>query len=131
MQSRIEIRGNQITIYCLPECHVDFIPITPGVIPPIKTIEPPKPKTVTSPKTKEKTAKAHRKSFRYTKLKTLCKEKKVYECWNCGGKHELTMHHIKSMEQCIKEGNPEQIYDLDNIVWLCVECHNQFHKDNR
>lgn len=56
------------------------------------------------------------------------KKRDNYICQECGesNKRLLQSHHIKSKSQY-----PNLIFDLNNGITLCVECHAQKHKDDK
>lgn len=65
----------------------------------------------------------HYKTAAYREWRENVFERDCYSCLNCGvtgGK--LHPHHIKSYTY-----SPEDRYDVDNGVTLCVPCHHQLH----
>lgn len=55
-------------------------------------------------------------------------------CQECGNKHDLNAHHIKSFSSIIKENNIMEyeqginclaLWDLSNGITLCNSCHNK------
>jgi 5-methylcytosine-specific restriction endonuclease McrA len=47
-----------------------------------------------------------------------------YACIVCGKKGgELASHHLESWNT-----NPGKRFDIDNVVTLCKQCHNGFHR---
>ena len=46
------------------------------------------------------------------------------KCLICGSKKEIRMHHKKHVAS-----NPELEYDIDNVVFLCEDCHRVIHSD--
>ena len=53
------------------------------------------------------------------------KERDNYTCQICGNSPsgKLNLHHLNAWKSF-----PEQRFDLDNGVTLCVDCHKEFHK---
>ena len=47
------------------------------------------------------------------------KRKKKYECWICGGKHHLQLHHRSY--KLLGEEKP------NHVIWLCEKCHSELH----
>lgn len=43
-------------------------------------------------------------------------------CLKCFSRQDIECHHIYSVNS-----NPEMIYVMDNIIPLCLECHDIFH----
>ena len=54
---------------------------------------------------------------------------KVYdkssECYICGEKNNLTIHHIQP-----KNLYPEEKYNIDNVILLCDKCHKLIHESD-
>jgi len=48
-----------------------------------------------------------------------------YKCQHCGTKHSLTAHHIKEVVYY-----PELMYDIDNGLTLCIDCHHKEHSES-
>ena len=47
-----------------------------------------------------------------------------FKCTECGEKHGLEAHHSKkSVRECIEEKNIDYIFDIENGIALCSECH--------
>lgn len=47
-----------------------------------------------------------------------------HKCTECGGKNNLEAHHCKkSVKQCIMEEDIAYIFDIDNGITLCSNCH--------
>lgn len=53
------------------------------------------------------------------KIKELCR----YQCVLCG-KKGTQVHHITYRSE-----DSSKIDDLDNLILLCIECHNKVHSD--
>lgn len=49
-------------------------------------------------------------------------ERDNYTCQVCGKNKNFVAHHLNSWDIF-----PEQRYDIDNGICLCVDCHKQFH----
>jgi len=70
------------------------------------------------------------KNRKYTKKKWINFAKQIFErdnwtCQDCskqGG--QLNAHHILPWA-----GNPNLIFDKDNIITLCVSCHTKLHQE--
>lgn len=50
-------------------------------------------------------------------------------CEKCGGQGRLDCSHIKSVDQCQKDGESEKAYDPDNIQILCRKCHQAYDRN--
>lgn len=86
----------------------------------------------------EKQKKTFYNSSRWIGLRKIALMRDNHECQHCKeqglvhadstkeeGKHksvELNVHHIKEIEH-----HPELAEELDNLVTLCIECHNKVH----
>ena len=58
-----------------------------------------------------------------TRWNKLSKElRKNAECLICGSKENLVVHHLNGYWEF-----PEQRYDKDNLVVLCISCHQKYH----
>ena len=75
--------------------------------------------------------------FRQWKLGVLKKDNKI--CQHCGSIKNLETHHIKEFLTILKENkietleqalNCEELWDLNNGLTLCKECHNKTKKGN-
>ena len=59
-------------------------------------------------------------------LKRAVKERDNYRCKHCGrgelGGITLHIHHLQTVRN-----HPELALNMDNLVCLCNECHNEFH----
>jgi len=65
-----------------------------------------------------------RRSERYKNWAKAVKEEAKYICNDCGdSKTKKHSHHIKPVCK-----HPENIFDLDNGVCLCIPCHKQRHR---
>ena len=51
-----------------------------------------------------------------------CLKKSSYTCKKCGNRGDLNAHHKNSWHSF-----PDQRFNLDNLVCLCVPCHREFH----
>ena len=66
--------------------------------------------------------------WRKTRLKVLARDH--FECVMCNAEGRLTINQKQSLEvDHIKEldSHPDLAYDMDNLVTLCVSCHNKKH----
>jgi transposase len=52
-----------------------------------------------------------------------CFERDDYRCRICGERGRLNAHHIWPFQRF-----PERMYDVNNLVTLCKDCHDGFHK---
>ena len=65
----------------------------------------------------------HYRNSEYIKWRRIVYERDNYTCLNCGVRGVfLHPHHIKSYTYY-----PEDRYDVENGVTLCVSCHHQLH----
>jgi len=46
-----------------------------------------------------------------------------FKCRMCNSKNHLEIHHIKSVKQCILDDDIDYIFDIENGVALCRNCH--------
>ena len=59
-------------------------------------------------------------------------ERDNYTCRKCGDNtgHNLIAHHIIPVKQCMQENRLGLIYDVDNGLTVCEECHKEVHRCN-
>lgn len=69
---------------------------------------------------KVKESKLRRSSVEYKEWRTAVFKRDNYTCQRCGGKRNIEAHHLK---ECSRY--PELIYDVDNGLTLCHECHKE------
>lgn len=65
-----------------------------------------------------------RRSFDKNIFKQKVKETLPQECWNCGSKENLQIHHIMPISE-----RPDLARDITNLLMLCGKCHCQYHQD--
>ena len=71
-----------------------------------------------------KTQEDYRKSVFYKQWRELVFKRDFYTCQNCGQKGgELNAHHIKSFKNY-----PEERFNTENGITLCVSCHYKVHR---
>jgi len=64
-------------------------------------------------------------------------ERDDYTCQECGARCGngkavvLHPHHTIAVVDCIRQGNINLIYDIDNGKTVCIECHRIIHGKNR
>lgn len=56
------------------------------------------------------------------KVQVFIRDNRTCDCCN-KHKQNLNAHHLYS-----RDNNKDLMYDLDNLITLCVECHKEFHK---
>ena len=60
---------------------------------------------------------------RLEKMRKICFEEANYSCDTCKKRGiTLNAHHMNN-----KKFFPTQVYELSNLVCLCIDCHNRFH----
>lgn len=74
----------------------------------------------------------------YKEWRTSCFIRDEYTCQECGNNCcELNVHHIKTVAQIIEDNNLnstldaincEELWDEDNGITLCIDCHNKIHR---
>ena len=57
-------------------------------------------------------------------LRELCLERDGYQCQKCGSEENLECHHFEGIEI-----NPVESCDLDMVITLCEDCHDDAHSD--
>jgi hypothetical protein len=53
------------------------------------------------------------------------KKRDDYTCQDCGSTDDINAHHIKK-----KSKYPEKMFDVDNGVTVCIDCHAERHKND-
>jgi len=64
----------------------------------------------------------HHKGSRYSRWKKLIYSKFDCKCAICGSSEDINAHHLNS-----RDIHPESVFDVDNGVVLCHDCHHIFH----
>lgn len=55
-----------------------------------------------------------------------------WTCQNCGRRGKiLHPHHIVSVKQCVDIENLDLIYDVNNGITLCFDCHWDEHRKKK
>jgi hypothetical protein len=75
--------------------------------------------------------KAKRKTEEYKKWRVAVFERDNYTCQNEQCNHTcyiLNAHHIYPFKDCYEDD--EILYNIDNGITLCEECHREYHKRN-
>ncbi len=69
-----------------------------------------------------------RNSKRYKEWRSNIFERDKYTCQICGDNNggNLNAHHIYQFKHCIND--EEILYNIDNGITLCEECHKEYHK---
>jgi len=76
-------------------------------------------------------AKCIRSSKEYKEWRNSVFERDNYTCQKCrqyGG--NLNTHHIIHFKDILEEDDQEMLYNIDNGITLCKECHIEEHKNN-
>ena len=58
----------------------------------------------------------------WAKIRMQILERDYFNCWYCGSKEKLEVHHMASRTRY-----PELKLDEDNCIVLCRDCHKDFH----
>lgn len=82
-----------------------------------------------------------RECSKYEEWRVSVFQKDNFKCAECGKENTyLNAHHIKPFHQILKEKNikslqealnSNELWDLDNGMTLCEECHNKIPKNRR
>lgn len=80
---------------------------------------------------------AYRTSTKYSNWRISCMARDNFTCQKCGAKGVmLNVHHIKSVKEIFNEYNIKmrddymnckELWDLNNGITLCEECHKEIH----
>lgn len=77
-----------------------------------------------------------RRMYKYQNWRRYIKRRDNYACQECGCKKNLCVHHITPLAVLVKGvevdtieeiKEQEEIWDIDNAITLCKDCHKRVH----
>lgn len=64
---------------------------------------------------------------KYKQWRSKCLFRDKWRCRICGSRKKLSVHHLTHLEIIVKSKQFHLLWDIDNGITLCKECHKDIH----